>query len=132
MSLQQVLECSPSVIYATVTGDFDLTSAQFLFDEVLLAVAKHRLELVLIDARGATGAPGDLDRFYYGEYVAEATLRVVAETALLPRFAYVMVPPLRDPNRLGMTVASNRGITCCGFDTPEPALRWLRERLRTD
>jgi hypothetical protein len=43
----------------------------------------------------------------------------------LPRFAYVMHEPLRDPGRLGETVAVNREMDVKTFETPDVAFEWL-------
>ena len=43
----------------------------------------------------------------------------------MPRFSYVMHEPLRDPGRLGETVAVNRGMDVKVFETLEDAIEWL-------
>jgi hypothetical protein len=42
-----------------------------------------------------------------------------------PRFAYVLEKPVLDPERLGETVARNRGMDVKAFDNIEEADRWL-------
>ena len=55
----------------------------------------------------------------------EKPMRIVGEHRIAPRFAYVMHEPLRDPTRLGETVAVNRGMNVKTFETPEDAIEWL-------
>ena len=51
-----------------------------------------------------------MERFYYGEFAARETRRIVVEHKIYPRFAYVIHVPLRDPAKFGETVAVNRGM----------------------
>ena len=95
------------------------------FREMLGAVAQHKAEKILLDGRNVTGKPRDMERFYDGEFAATETRRIVVEHKIVPRFAYVLHEPLRDPARLGETVAVNRGMIIKVFGTPEDAIEWL-------
>ena len=66
-----------------------------------------------------------MERFYYGEFAAKETMRLVKEHGIFPRFAYVMNEPLRDPRRHGETDAVNRGMDVKTFEIPEEAFEWL-------
>jgi hypothetical protein len=90
-----------------------------------LRLALHKAEKILFDARNMKGKPKDMERFYYGEFVARETVRIAGEHRIAPRFAYVIHEPLRDPTRLGETVAVNRGMNVKTFKTPEDAIEWL-------
>jgi hypothetical protein len=94
---------------------------------MLRAVAQYKAEKILLNARNVTGNPKDMERFYYGEFAASQTRRIVVEHNIVPRFAYVMHEPLRDPARLGETVAVNRGMIIKVFEAPEDAIEWLTE-----
>jgi hypothetical protein len=89
------------------------------------AVVRYKAENILLDGRNVKGNPRDMERFYYGEFVATETHRIVVAHKIVPRFAYVLHEPLRDPARLGETVAVNRGMIVKVFETPEDAIEWL-------
>jgi hypothetical protein len=109
------------------TGDFSLVDAEITFLEMLDAVALHQARKVLLDGRELKGSPEAIERFYYGEFAANAVARYVAEGTVrrAPQFAYVLHKPVLDPNRLGETVAVNRGMWIKVFDNIEDALGWL-------
>lgn len=102
-----------------------MEEAKRAFLEMLAAVARYQAENVLFDGRKLKGKPGGFERFYYGEFAALVTKRLFNETGISPRFAYVIHEPLRDPRRLGETVALNRGMKVKTFETPEEAFEWL-------
>jgi len=71
------------------------------------------------------GKPQDMERFHYSVFAARETHRIVVEHNLVSRFAYVVHEPLRDRERLGETVAVNRGMDVKVFETLEDAIEWL-------
>ena len=107
------------------SGEFSLEDAKQAFLEMLGAVVQYKAEKILFDGRNVKGKPKDMERFYYGEFAATETHRIVVEHKIVPRFAYVMHEPLRDPGRLGETVAVNRGMDVKVFETLEDAIEWL-------
>ena len=107
------------------SGEFSLEDAKQAFLEMLGAVVQYKAEKILLDGRNVKGNPKDMERFYYGEFAARETHRIVVEHKIVPRFAYVLHEPLRDPARLGETVAVNRGMIVKVFETPEDAIEWL-------
>ena len=107
------------------SGDFSLEDAKQAFLELLGAVVQYKAEKILLDGRNVKGKPKDMERFFYGEFAARETRRIVVEHNIVPRFAYVLHEPLRDPARLGETVAVNRGMIIKVFETPEDAIEWL-------
>ena len=109
------------------SGEFSLEDAKQAFLELLKAIAQYQAEKILFDGRNVKGKPGDLERFYYGEFAARETHRIVVEHKIVPRFAYVMHEPLRDPTRLGETIAVNRGMNVKSFETLEDAIEWLTD-----
>jgi len=93
------------------TGEYNsLDDVKRLFLETLEAVAQYKAQNVLFDGRRLKGKPQDLERFLYGEFAAKETMRVVKEHGFVPRFAYVIHEPVRDPGQFGETVAVNRGM----------------------
>ena len=109
------------------SGEFSLEGAKQAFLELLEAVAQYKAEKILFDGRNVRGKPGDMERFYYGEFAARETHRMVVEHKIVPRFAYVLHEPLRDPTRFGETVAVNRGMNVKIFEAPENAIEWLTD-----
>jgi len=110
----------------TASGEFSLQDATRTFVELLDAVARYGRVKVLFDGRQILGEPATMERFYYGEFAA----RSVAQFALhrkagMPRFAYVLRPPVLDSSRLGETVALNRGMSVKAADSIDDAFAWL-------
>ena len=125
MSLQHNMHFVSGLLSVEASGAFSLEDAKQGFLELLGAVVQYKAEKILLDGRNVTGKPKDIERFYYGEFVAEATHKIVVEHKFVPRFAYVLHEPLRDPARLGETVAVNRGMIIKVFEAPEDAIEWL-------
>ncbi len=125
MSMQQNMHFQSGLLSVDASGEFSLQDAKQAFLELLKAIEQYQAEKILFDGRNVKGKPGDMERFYYGEFAARETLRIVGEHRIAPRFAYVMHEPLRDPTRLGETVAVNRGMNVKTFQTPEDAIEWL-------
>ena len=109
-----------------VTGRFSLEEAKRTFLEILDAVAVQKSKKVLIDGRALAGKPEVIERFYYGQFIAE--LVISYEDRGVPAgtpFAYVLKDPVLDPKRFGETVAVNRYMNLKTFENPEEALQWL-------
>jgi len=114
------------LLWASYSGDFSLSEAERMFHEILEGLEQHKLTKVLVDGRQVLGNPEPLERFYYGKYVAEAVAKAVNGRKIeVPRFAYVLKVPVLDPNRLGETVAINRGMRIKAFDNLKEGLWWL-------
>ena len=127
MSLQQKMHIESGLLSVDASGDFSLEDAKLAFLEMLGAVAQYKAEKILLDGRNVNGNPRDIERFYYGEFAARETRKIVVEHKIVPRFAYVLHEPLRDPARLGETVAMNRGMVIKVFENPEDATEWLNK-----
>ena len=125
MSMRQQMRFESGLLKVEANGDFSLEEATRAFMEMLRAVAQCQAEKVLLDGRNVKGEPREYERFLYGEFVAQGTRELVREYRFVPRFAYVLNEPLRDPDRYGETVAVNRGMKIKVFGTPEEALEWL-------
>jgi hypothetical protein len=127
MSMRLTISAESGFLRVNVTGNFSLAEAQRTFIEILEAVARSTVEKVLFDGRGIAGNPETMERFYYGEFVAQALHRFTAHgVSSGTRFAYVLQEPVRDPERFGETVAVNRGMVVQTFDNDQDALGWLR------
>jgi hypothetical protein len=107
-------------------GEFSLKEAKRTFLEMLEAVARHKVKKVLFDGRGLSGEPEPMERFYYGEFTAQAVAEFADRgVSRATQFAYVLKEPVLDPQRFGEIVAVNRGMFVKTFDNPEDALGWL-------
>src|SRR5262245_59646431 len=125
MSMRQQMRFESGLLIVKASGEFSLEEATRAFVEMRDAVAKYRAEKVLLDGRNVKGKPRDFERFLYGELAAQGTRRLIQECRFVPRFAYVLHEPLRDPDRYGETVAVNRGMQIRVCETPEAAFEWL-------
>lgn len=115
-----------SLLRVAADGPFSLPEAQTQFTELVERLLEHRAERVLLDGRSVTGRPGIMQRFLYGEFVADAVDELgIRGLARPPMFAYVLVEPLLDPGRFGETVAVNRGVNLKVFDNMSDAESWL-------
>ena len=122
---------TPSYLHAVASGEFVLRTAEKQFMDLLDSVVDAGADRVLLDGRQVTGNPDVLDRYIYGEFVAQAAARLPkSEVPIPPKFAYVLSHPVLDPDRLGETVARNRGMSLRAFDNREEALEWLMSEER--
>jgi hypothetical protein len=127
MSMMLKISAELGLLRASITGNFSLAEAKKTFIEILEAVGRNKVEKVLVDGRGITGNPNTMERFDYGEFIAETLGRfTVYGVSRSTRFAYVLEEPVRDPERFGETVAVNRGMDVRTFYNDEDALAWLR------
>lgn len=115
---------------AIATGRFSIAEAERTFLEVIDAITSHNARKVLFDGRQITGKPEVMERFYYSEFVAQAVTDCVyrAKLSFSPVFAYVLRPPVLDPDRFGENVAVNRGMVVKTFDNTEDATAWLQSK----
>ena len=122
------VRAEPGVLYVAGSGQFVLADARRKFLRILDAVDQNNATKVLFDGRGVKGNPETIERFWYGEFAAEAVTRYLIDGAVrrAPQFAYVLHEPVLDPKRLGETVSVNRGMWVKAFDNLEDAREWLR------
>ena len=127
MSMRQEMYFESGLLNVRAEGKFSLEEAKTAFLEIVEAVAQYQAEKVFFDGRKIDGKPQVMERYLYGEFVANEIHRLLKEHRIshAPRFAYVLTEPVGDPQRLGETVALNRGMVVKTFETPEEALGWL-------
>lgn len=120
------------VLHVAAGGPFSLSEAKRTFLDILNVVEELRLAKVLLDGRQITGNPAIIERFYYGEFVADEVQKLIDRgwNGDQPQFAYVLREPVLDPLRLGETVAVNRGVHIRAFEDREDAIVWLGWRAR--
>ena len=121
------LTAQHGILYVSVRGEFSLEDAKRTFLLIVGLIEQNQSEKVVIDGRAITGNPKTVERFYYGAFTADAVLRLKATHSYIasPKFAYVLQTPMLDPERLGETVAVNRGMKVKAFDSLDKALEWL-------
>lgn len=107
-------------------GKFSLDTAKTTLLELLEAVARHKVQKVLVDGRSLKGKPETMERFYYGKFAAQAVWSFRDHgVSPVTQFAYVLVEPVLDPQRFGETVAVNRGMFIKVFEKIDEAYGWL-------
>jgi hypothetical protein len=119
------VQLEQGVFSAVVVGEFKLAPAQSQFIELLDEAVQRGATKVLIDGQQITGSPNGFERFLYGVFAATATLDVMNQHNIRLRFAFVIHEPLRDPERIGETVAVNSGMDVKTFEDTNEALQWL-------
>lgn len=125
MELTLSIRADEGLLFATYSGEFSLAEAQETFLQILEGIKQHKIEKIVVDGRAITGEPSTLERFLYGEFAAEKVKTLRMENILIPRFAYILIPPVLDPRRLGEDVAVNRGMAVKVFENLNSALEWL-------
>jgi hypothetical protein len=114
------------LLYATLSGAFSLEEAQRTFLQILAGLEQHRLPKVVVDGRPVSGEPSPAERFLYGEFVANEVSKQCSRMEWNhPQFAYLLIPPVGDPQRLGENAAVNRGMFVKTFENLDDALAWL-------
>jgi len=114
------------ILHVMTEGEFSLSEAKRTFIDVIHMVGELRLGKILFDGQQIIGNPAIIERFYYGEFVADEVNKLIADgwdDDL--RFAYVLLEPVLDELRLGETVAVNRGMNVRAFDNRVDAITWL-------
>ena len=79
MSIQQNMHFESRLLSVDASGEFSLEDAKRAFPELLGAVAYYKAEKIMLDGRNVRGKPGDMERFYYGEFAAREANRIVIE-----------------------------------------------------
>lgn len=95
-----------------------------LIDQAVLYCRENEIRGLLVDITSATGLPlpSISDRFWFITRWAEtAAGRVV--------IAMVAPPEMITPDKIGITVARNRGLRSDVFTNETDALKWLRSEL---
>jgi hypothetical protein len=128
MTLTVDIEPRPHYLYAAVSGEFSLTAAQAVYDQVVHAALPLAQARILIDARYVTGKPSQEERYALGLFVATEQRLMAGKSSFEPQVAVLGRQPLVDPNRFGETVAVNRGAKVKVSERLEEALHWLGVR----
>jgi hypothetical protein len=126
MSMSIKVRNDLELLLVVATGHFSIEDARKTFLQILEAVERYQSMKVLFDATELVGEPTTIERFYYGDFAASEVKKLVYRHGCsAPRFAYVLKPPVLDPQRFGENVAVNRGMIVRTFESMEDALAWL-------
>jgi len=127
MDMTVRVTASSNILYVVAGGEFTIDDARRVFVEVVDEVIANQSEKILFDGRSISGNPEIIERFFYGEFTAISVKRPLEEGAILtpPRFAYILLPPVLDLERLGETVAVNQGLHVKAFDNLTDGIDWL-------
>src|SRR5829696_7685507 len=86
------------VLHVALGGTFSMSEAKRTFLDVIHVIEELHLGKVVIDGREISGSPMVIERFYYGEFVADAVSGLVngGWNVDPPQFAYVLLEPMLD------------------------------------
>ena len=126
MDVALAVRADQGLLYATWSGEYSLEEAQRTFLQILAGLEQHYVPKVIVDGRPVTGEPSDAERYLYGVFVAEQVSEQCNRLKWnMPQFAYLLIPPVGDPQRLGENAAVNRGMFVKVFEDLDDALKWL-------
>lgn len=103
------------------TGQVSLDQMAQLITSAIAFARERQIGKLLADTRGLTGfkSPSLIDRYHFIHQWAEASGHVV-------RVVLVARPEMIDPQKFGVTVATNLGFIADIFASEEQALAWLQ------
>lgn len=101
-----------------MSGNWTAPNAETAFKTIQEEADKRGVRLLLFDGRKLPQSPGDMTRFYSGEFLAKC-LPIPYRVAIWRHPEQV--------DRLMETVALNRGARVQVFSDEEEAVRWLVE-----
>ena len=126
MNMKMEIIYETGYLHIKISGKFSLTEANDNFVKIMEAAAQSGDNRVLIDCLSLEGTMTTTERLQYSSFVIkqieEFSSRGVHRSI---RLAYVVLPPLADPERFAETFAVNRGINARMFDTIDEAFKWL-------
>lgn len=108
----------------TPVGDVTLERAVEMISGVIEYARSNGIPGLLIDVRGLHGFPHPsvVDRFWF---VREWAMRSGGQVVL----AMVQRPEMIDTDQIGVTMASNAGLTANVFENEDDARRWLEANI---
>jgi hypothetical protein len=102
-------------------GEHTFDEAVAMIDDALAYCKKNKIRGLLVDVTGFTGfpPPSTTQRFQFATRWSETAAGRVYLSMVAP-------PDLIDPERIGITMATNRGLRTEVFTTETEAWKWLR------
>ena len=110
-------------LYAPV-GDIPLESAVEMISNAIIYCRDNEITGLLIDARELFGFPHPtvVDRYWFiRKWAEDSEQRVV--------LSMIQRPEMIDPEQIGITIASNAGLTVNVFDNEPEARSWLQANI---
>ena len=126
--LHFTLEPRNGYLYASVTGELTVASAQDALRDLFSAAARQGEARMLIDVSRLHAEWGPQQRYEVGAFIAAQVERSGSHFPEDPRIAIYAVAPLMDPNRFTQRVAVNRGAQVRASDSMHELLSWLSAR----
>ncbi len=94
-------------------------------DKILETAIEHRITKVLVDVRGWKAKPSTIDRYEFGQYLAQRVGEIRKSTGLSDWcLAFLGTEKMTEP-KLAETVAINRGALMKTTTSLDEALAWL-------
>jgi len=123
MNVTGDIEVSGDCAYYRPAGKLTLEQGAELVDQAIAFARDHRLPKLLVNCTNLIGFPSpSLPQRYF-------MVRGWATTAQgLVRVAMVARPEMIDPEKFGITVARNAGLTAEVYPTEPEAVAWLQSR----
>ena len=105
------------------TAEVILAEAVKMVDRAIAYCRENAIAGLLLDIRGLSGfgPPSVFDRFSFSRQWAETGAGHVVVATIAPA-------EMIDPDKIGVTVAVNRGLESEVFTSESEAVEWLRER----
>jgi hypothetical protein len=112
-----------SHLHVDMTGTVDIKSLHDCFREILKTAVQNKLKKVFIDFQCLKGDISNSDRFFLGEFLSNLIQKNIEYLQI--RISAAGAVPLITPERLGETVALNRGVNLHISTSVEEAMEWL-------
>jgi hypothetical protein len=125
MGLELQIRKREKYLYAALVGRFDIAAAQRHVTQIFAECRAYGCASVLADGRGIEGPMSVGERYAFAAALAEAHAAHLAAGHGTVRVAYLGEESQLDPQRLGETVARNRGVDAKSTADPAEAAAWL-------
>jgi len=108
-------------------GEFDLDQTVDLIDNAVLYCRQNKITGLLVDVTGVIGLPlpSLSDRFWLITKWAETAKEKVI-------LCLIVSPEMIAPDKIGVTIAANRGLRSDVFTTETDAVTWLQAELTSN
>jgi hypothetical protein len=123
MPAQQRVEVRYGICRFLLSGEFSLVEAVELISKAIAYCRDQKADKLLIDAAGVIGVPIPplVDRFLIAEEWAQEAEGMVV-VVLVVRAEYI------HPEKFGVRVAADLGLTIDVYTSEEEAMKWLSSR----
>lgn len=123
MSIKSEVILEKDYLCLYCTGHSTVEEVKKVFVKVVDVALEHKKSRVLVDANKVTGTFSIFERYEVSELLAREVIQRAIGKKL--KIAICGQEPLIDPQRLGETVAKNRGVNLKVTTDLNEAKRWL-------